>query len=343
MTVNPNNSYNLPWTEKYRPNDLSNVVSHDKLLFTLNNLIENNKFPHLLFYGPPGTGKTSSILACANQLYGEKYVNSYIMHLNASDERGIDLIRKQIKDFCVSGLLFQKPKPKLVILDEADSMTIDAQLALRQIVVNNTEKVRFCLICNYVNKIIEQLQSRFSKFRFKPINTDCVIIKLKEIASNENIKCDNYSFKIMAKMCKGDMRKLINIFQAISIKTKNINKKNIHNLLKYPTEDNISEFFDYLFNKTFKENYIFFNKLIPEYMSFQELLKHISEEIFNLKLSNITLCEILKSLSQLEYNTITNNNIQICTLISVFIVERDKNNCFITNKTKENITKKSKI
>ena len=165
---------NLPWIEKYRPYDLKDICSQRSIISTLKNLISCNRLPHLLFYGPPGSGKTSAIICCANILYGE-YSNAYIIHLNASDERGIDVVRQRIKDFCNASILFHTPKIKLVILDEADSMTEDAQMALREIVVKNTKKVRFCLICNYVSKIIPQLKSRFSSFRFNPLKEEDII------------------------------------------------------------------------------------------------------------------------------------------------------------------------
>lgn len=319
-----NKSHNLPWTEKYRPSQLEDIESNNKILFTLKTLIENDKFPHLLFYGPPGTGKTSAILACANLLY-KNFIDTYVIHLNASDERGIDVVRERIRDFCSANVLFQENKPKLVILDEADSMTLDAQLALRQIVANNTKKVRFCLICNYVNKIIPQLQSRFSKFRFKPIEHKYIINKLKFIINQENIKCDDYSLNILAEMCHGDMRKLVNILQSICVRKSIINKDNIFKLLNYIKDEDISKIIDSLFNSSFEENLYFLKEYLNTGVSLQELLKRLSNKIFLLDLSNDSLIFLINKLSELESNPSINDNIKLGTFISIFIIIRNKN------------------
>ncbi len=314
------NKEELPWIEKYRPNNLSQIESNNNILSTLKNLIENNKFPHLLFYGPPGTGKTSAILACANHLY-KKCIDSFVIHLNASDERGIDVVRERIKDFCYAGVLFNENKPKLVILDEADSMTSDAQLALRQIVVNNTKRVRFCLICNYVNKIIPQLQSRFSKFRFKPIDDCGIINKLNYIIDKEQITCDNYSLNILAKKSKGDMRKLINILQSISIITNNINEKNLYKLLNDIKDEDIDIVISDLFNLSFEENYEKLLKIFELGISLRDLVNKIIDRIFLFNLSNEKLIYILKHLSKIDLY-INNSNINclnITSFISIFI------------------------
>lgn len=318
------NNEKLPWIEKYRPNYLNQIESNNRILSTLKNLIENNKFPHLLFYGPPGTGKTSAILACANHLYNNS-IESFVIHLNASDERGIDVVRERIKDFCYAGVLFNHDKPKLVILDEADSMTFDAQLALRQIVVNNTKRVRFCLICNYVNKIIPQLQSRFSKFRFKPIDNNGIINKLNYILNEEKINCDEYSINILANRSNGDMRKLINVLQSISIITNNITQDNLYSLLNDIKDDDIDSIINDLFNLSFNENY---NKLIKIFISgysLKDLIHKIIDRLFLFNLSNKKLINILKHLSKIDLY-MNNNNISlidITSLISVFITSRN--------------------
>ncbi|KAK8791861.1 hypothetical protein WA158_005238 [Blastocystis sp. Blastoise] len=148
----------LPWVEKYRPTEFEEIVSHDDILSTINKLIENKKLPHLLFHGPPGTGKTTTILACARKMYGSNY-KSMTLELNASDDRGIDVVRDQIKNFAGTQKLFSSGV-KLIILDEADNMTNVAQFALRRIIEKYSQNTRFCLICNYVSNIIPALQSR---------------------------------------------------------------------------------------------------------------------------------------------------------------------------------------
>ena len=159
IDVDENTSSTLPWVEKYRPKDLNELIAHEEIISVLNKLIESNKLPHLLFHGPPGTGKTSTIKACAKKMFGE-HISSMVLELNASDDRGIDVVREQIKEFAGTKKLFSTGV-KLVILDEADAMTQDAQAALRRVIEKYTSNTRFCLICNYVNKIMPALQSRW--------------------------------------------------------------------------------------------------------------------------------------------------------------------------------------
>lgn len=150
----------------------------------VNRLIDAGKLPHLLFYGPPGTGKTSTILACAKRLYGEKKWRSMTLVLNASDDRGIGVVREQVKGFAETKKLFSTGV-KLIILDEADAMTADAQFALRRVIERYTKNTRFCLICNYVSRIIPALQSRCTRFRFPPLKRIEMETRLREIVALE--------------------------------------------------------------------------------------------------------------------------------------------------------------
>ena len=159
----------LPWVEKYRPKKIEEIISHDQNIETIKKMLKGNSLPHLLFHGTPGTGKTSLILAIANELYGTSK-NLMIMKLDASDDRGINSVRDEIKGFAEKINMFCQGV-KLIILDEADSMTFDAQFALRRIIEKYSKTTRFCLICNYENKIIPAIRQRCAKFRFSPINT----------------------------------------------------------------------------------------------------------------------------------------------------------------------------
>ena len=161
------NSYNLPWVEKYRPNKLNDIKGQDKIVESLTNIIENNSFPHLLFYGGSGSGKTSVILSIIEQYYGKKK-KLMVMRLDASDDRGINSVRDEIKAFAEKKNYFQTGI-KVIILDEADSMTFDAQFALRRIIEKYSKNTRFCLICNYENKIISAIKSRCAEFKFNSI------------------------------------------------------------------------------------------------------------------------------------------------------------------------------
>lgn len=314
-----NNNQDLPWIEKYRPSDFSDISSHRSIISTLKNLISCNRLPHLLFYGPPGSGKTSAIICCANKLYGD-YSNAYLIHLNASDERGIDVVRQRIKDFCNASILFHPFKIKLVILDEADSMTEDAQMALREIVVKNTRKVRFCLICNYVSKIIPQLKSRFSSFRFSPLSEEDIVSRIKYISLQENIEYDDYSLKLINKISKGDFRKYINIFQSVYLQTNKVIKSYIHKNIGYPPEDVTDKIINSLiYCDNISTNY----RLLKDYLDndyyFEYILESIIDNIFNYELSNNYLIKIISKISEIQINNIVSSNLQISNLIMCFL------------------------
>ena len=181
------------------------------------------KLPHMLFYGPPGTGKTSTILALAKELYGPEFMKSRVLELNASDERGISIVREKVKDFArmqltnpAPGYKEKYPCPpfKIIILDEADSMTQDAQSALRRTMETYSKITRFCLICNYVTRIIDPLASRCSKFRFKSLDQGNVERRLEEIAENEGVQLEDGAVQALIRCSEGDLRKAITFLQS---------------------------------------------------------------------------------------------------------------------------------
>eukprot|EP00768_Dysnectes_brevis_P006079 gnl/Dysnectes_brevis/4658_a6361_860.p1 GENE.gnl/Dysnectes_brevis/4658_a6361_860~~gnl/Dysnectes_brevis/4658_a6361_860.p1 ORF type:complete len:344 (+),score=65.07 gnl/Dysnectes_brevis/4658_a6361_860:47-1078(+) len=209
----------LPWVEKYRPDSLDKVISHEDIIGTLKKLIDARKLPHLLFYGPAGTGKTSTIVALANEVFGSRF-STQVLELNASDERGIDVVRERVKTFASSsnvGGTKASAGFKLVILDEADNMTSIAQFALRRIIEKYTRTTRFCLICNYVGKIIPALQSRCTRFRFKPLASPAVTSLLKEVAAKEEVTLGAGSVEALLDLAKGDMRQILNTLQAAAL------------------------------------------------------------------------------------------------------------------------------
>lgn len=214
-----------PWIEKYRPKSLSEVTSQSTTTGILQKSLHSANLPHMLFYGPPGTGKTSTILALAHELYGPNLIHSRVLELNASDERGISIVRDRIKNF--ARLAVSNPTPedkvkypcppyKLIILDEADSMTSDAQSALRRTMENYANVTRFCLICNYVTKIIDPLASRCSKFRFRSLDEKMGIQRLRFIADKEKVNVSDHVIKEILQSCEGDLRRAVNLLQCVS-------------------------------------------------------------------------------------------------------------------------------
>ncbi|ERF69258.1 Replication factor C subunit 3 [Endocarpon pusillum Z07020] len=216
---------NLPWVEKYRPNTLDDVSGHQDILATINRFVEHNRLPHLLLYGPPGTGKTSTILALARKIYGPKNMRQMVLEMNASDDRGIDVVREQIKTFASTKQIFTGGVGastssgglgafKLIVLDEADAMTSAAQMALRRIMEKYTANTRFCIIANYTHKLSPALLSRCTRFRFSPLKEADIRGLVNHVIENENINIDAEAVDSLVKLSKGDMRRALNVLQA---------------------------------------------------------------------------------------------------------------------------------
>jgi replication factor C subunit 3/5 len=205
----------IPFVEKYRPTLFEDIVLDPLNKQILKNIIDTYYFPNLLFYGPPGTGKTTTIINLINA-YQEKQNNKnkdLIIHLNASDERGIDIIRNQINFFVNSKPLFNNGM-KFVILDEVDYMTKNAQQALRYLLQNYTSNVRFCLICNYISKIDEGLQNEFIRLRFNQLPREDIINFLNNISVSEGLKLSMKTLSCIQKLYKSDIRSMINFIQS---------------------------------------------------------------------------------------------------------------------------------
>ncbi|CAP61251.1 uncharacterized protein PODANS_3_11490 [Podospora anserina S mat+] len=213
----------LPWVEKYRPVSLDDVSGHQDILATINKFVDSNRLPHLLLYGPPGTGKTSTILALARRIYGAENMRQMVLELNASDDRGIDVVREQIKTFASTKQIFSLGAStsktglagfKLIILDEADAMTSTAQMALRRIMEKYTVNTRFCIIANYSHKLSPALLSRCTRFRFSPLKERDIRVLVDKVIDEEHIKIKPEAADALVKLSKGDMRRALNVLQA---------------------------------------------------------------------------------------------------------------------------------
>uniref|UniRef100_A0A7S3NPK0 AAA+ ATPase domain-containing protein n=1 Tax=Aureoumbra lagunensis TaxID=44058 RepID=A0A7S3NPK0_9STRA len=208
------------WVEKYRPKSVNDVASQEEVVKSLLGAIEQGALPHLLFYGPPGTGKTSTILAMTRMLYHKDVWRDRVLEMNASDERGIKVIRQKVKAFAQRAVGtktyagYPSPPFKIIILDEADTMTKDAQGALRRTMETYSNVTRFCLVCNYVSRIIEPLASRCAKYRFSPLDKESMRTRLLSIAQAENVNYPNEVYDNILDFSQGDMRRAVNLLQS---------------------------------------------------------------------------------------------------------------------------------
>jgi replication factor C subunit 2/4 len=296
------------WIEKYRPMNLKDVVYQDNIIKTLQGFKKNNNMPHLLFYGPSGCGKTSTILALARELFTDKYMKDRIIELNASDERGIKTVREKIKRYAQNSIntSLDVPPWKIIILDEADNMTSESQFALRKIMEDYSKVTRFCIICNYYNKIIEPIISRCSSLRFKPIPYDNVKKQLQDICDKEKIKYDDESINKIIELSRGDLRKSIGYIQRC---------KNFNNIISIDIIDDISglipekqikSFIKLCFNK----NYVEMDKYIEHFYSNSYSLSINIPQINNIimymdKDDNIK-SKIIKKLIEIDQCLLTN-------------------------------------
>ena len=317
----------LPWVEKFRPKTLDEVISHTSIISTLKKFIEKKQFPHLILRGPPGTGKTSAIMACAKELYGKNY-SVMVLDINASEERGIDVVRNKISDFVsTKGIFLSKNSSifKLVILDEVDAMTIDAQSMLISVIEKFTINVRFCLICNYIKKISPAIQSRCTIFKFSPLSKYDITKKLKNIAKIINLNLTDDGIDTLIKLSKGDMRKVLNILQATHMIYNKINSKNITNCIGYPTPEDMNIIIHSLTTKKYNKCYDELYKIIIKNgYSLLDIITELTDSLMHnfmhKKISQDKIIIILSNLRDIEMNLTLcpNEYIQLAGLVGLF-------------------------
>jgi len=314
----------LPWIEKYRPKCLNELVAHDEIVSTIRRLVDANQLPHLLFYGPPGTGKTSTILAVAREMYGPTF-KSMVLEMNASDARGIDTVRNEIQNFAGTRKLFSSGV-KLVILDEADNMTKDAQMALRRVIEKYTSNARFCIICNYASKIIPALQSRCTRFRFSPLKSTLVVGRVKEILAAEEVTLTERGLAAVLKLGQGDMRKILNVLQSCALAyDKKIDEDAVYRSTGKPTEKDIMTCRDALLNEPIKDCFETIRNLQRDHgLALLDILTSLNEMFLAVKLPPRMRIFIVKHLSELEYSLSagTSETMQLGGLVGAFFLAR---------------------
>jgi replication factor C small subunit len=226
------------WIEKYRPQTLADVAGHEDIVSRLESYIARNDLPHLLFAGPAGVGKTTCAVAIAKELYGEKWRENFL-ELNASDERGIDVVRDRIKNFARAS--FGGHDYRIIFLDEADALTSDAQSALRRTMEQFSNNTRFILSCNYSSKIIDPIQSRCAVFRFSPLSDEAVESQIRKIADREGIEVTDDGVDALVYAAAGDMRKAINGLQAASVMGEAVDEETVYAITSTAKPEEIKE------------------------------------------------------------------------------------------------------
>ncbi len=272
-------AFEILWVEKYRPKSLDEIVNQEEVVNRLKMFVKTKNMPHLLFAGPAGTGKTTAAHALAHDLYGD-YYRQYVLELNASDERGIGVIREKVKEFARSRTPPDIPF-KIIILDEADNMTADAQQALRRLMELYSAQTRFILIANYPSKIIDPIQSRCAFFRFHPLSKDDVVGRLKYICENEGVDYDVEALETIYEISEGDMRKAINILQAAAALGK-VTVEAVYKVVGLARPKEVRQMINTALKGDFEEARNLMRKLMIEYgLSGEDLVKQIHREIFS--------------------------------------------------------------
>lgn len=275
------NAEYIPWVEKYRPQTLKDVVGQETAVQRLQAYVRQKNVPHLLFAGPAGTGKTTCALALARELYGPDFRGSFL-ELNASDERGIDVVRGKIKDFART-LALQDVPFKLIFLDEADALTQDAQQALRRTMEQFSKSCRFILNANYSSRIIEPIQSRCAVFRFMPLTEAQAVGLAEKVAAAEKVTLEKGASEAIARVAQGDARKVLNVLQASAALGKAVGEDDVLKVSAQARPKEVQEMVQMAWRGRFSESRALLDQLIIQYgLSGEDILKQVYREVVSL-------------------------------------------------------------
>jgi len=309
------------WTEKYRPINFEELVGQDEIVKRIKNLVNGMNIPHLLFAGPAGTGKSSLALIVVKQLYGESWKDNYL-ELNASDERGIDVVRQKVKDFARTKALQSAPF-KVIFLDEADALTREAQQALRRTMENFTSTCRFILSCNYSSKIIDPIQSRCAIFRFKLLEKKDIDKRIKLIAEKEKLAIEEESLTTLYEASEGDCRKVINLLQATASISPNITKDLVNTIVSSAKPKDIKIVLEYALSGDFlnaRERLL--EIMLKEGLSGQDIVKSIQKEVWNLQIEPEIKVKLTEKTGEIEFRLVEGSDefVQLESLLASFVL-----------------------
>jgi len=305
------------WAEKYRPKTLDNMVNQKEIVERLKSFVKSKNVPHCIFAGPPGTGKTTAALCLARDLYGDAY-REHIMELNASDERGINVVRETVKTFARVRSIGEIPF-KIMILDEADNMTADAQQALRRTMERYTETCRFILCANYSGKIIEPIQSRCAPFRFTFLPREEHDKYLKYIAENESVKLLKDGLDAVFEVCSGDLRRAINTLQAAASLNKPVDAKVVYSITGRASPADVQKMIEVAMEGNFLEARKQLRDMIQKYgVAGSDIIRQIHTEIFRGDIPEQWKIKLADIVGEIDYRLVegADQEVQLSALLA---------------------------
>jgi replication factor C small subunit len=309
------------WTEKYRPGKFEDLVGQQEIIKRVKSLVQSLNIPHLMLAGPAGTGKSTLALITVKALFGDRWKENYI-ELNASDERGIDVIRQKVKDFARTKAIENVPF-KVIFLDEADALTKEAQHALRRTMENYTNTCRFILSCNYSSKLIDPIQSRCVVFRFKLLEKKDISEIIKRICQNEKLTITDDVFETIYEASEGDCRRAINLLQATASISPNITSEMIKIITSSTKPTDIKVVLDYALAGDFitaREKLL--DVMLKESVSGTDIIKAIQKEVWNLQIEPEIKVKITEKTGETEFRMIEGSDefVQLQALLASFVL-----------------------
>jgi replication factor C small subunit len=302
-------SYEM-WAEKYRPKSLNNIINQKEIVDRLRSFVNAKNVPHCIFAGPPGTGKTTAALCLARDLYGKGY-REHLMELNASDERGIKIVRETVKTFARTRSIGEIPF-KILILDEADNMTSDAQQALRRTMERFTETCRFIMIANYSGKIIEPLQSRCAPFRFSYMSQEDQDRYLRNIIQEEKVKILDEGYDAIFEVSGGDLRKATNTLQAASSMGKVIDAKTVYSVIGRANPEDVNKMMKTAMKGNFLEARKQLREMIMKYgVAGSDIIKQIHIEIFRSMLPDSWKVTLSEAIGEIDFRLVQGADVEV--------------------------------
>ena len=309
------------WTEKYRPSKFDGLVGQDDILKRVHALTDSLNIPHLLFAGPAGTGKSTLALIVVKELFKENWKDNYL-ELNASDERGINVVREKVKSFARTKSLGLVPF-KIIFLDEADALTPEAQQALRRTMENYSATCRFVLSCNYSSKIIDPIQSRCAIFRFKLLEKKDIEKVIRGIAEKEKLSISTEAIEILYEGSEGDCRRAVNLLQSTSSISPNITSELISTIISSAKPRDIKIVLDYALSGDFQQaREKLLDVMLKQSISGQDVVKAIQKEIWNLPVEPEIKVKLTEKTGEVEFRIVEGSDpfIQLQALLASFVL-----------------------